>query len=117
MSLLDSLTHTVTVYGPQTATRDSAGGTNITWPTTRQASVPCLINTASASEVDRFSQMGMQVSHTVAFRSSDLTSALARGDKLTADDTSESYHIEGISAGRAMGNIEAFVYAHCSQLL
>lgn len=117
MSLLDSLTHTVTIKGPPTATRDSSGGTNNTWPVTKLANVPCIINTASSSEVERFAQMGMQVSHTVSFRTSALTTAMARGDKIIADDTSENYHVEGISAGRAMGGIEAFVYAHCSQLL
>jgi hypothetical protein len=61
----------------------------------------------------------ISVSHTVAFLSSTLTTALTPGMKLVADDTGESYRIQGIRKGRAAPNntIPAFTYADCDQLL
>ncbi len=109
--------HRCTILGPPTATTDSSGGEVIAWPTTRQAAVPCIINTASASEQMLFAQQGIAVSHTISILSASLTSAVARGDKVTADDSGASYHIEGIRAGRAMGGVPAFTYLQVREML
>ena len=98
----------------QSSARDDGGGVELTY-TTIQSAVPCLINTASASEQAIYSQQGIVVSHTVSFKSSVLTTALVRGVKLVAADSGASFHVEGISAGRAFGSIPAFTYAHCSE--
>jgi hypothetical protein len=113
----DNPPHAVTIYGPPTTARDAGGGETITWGTTRQAAVPCLINTASASTQELFAQQGIVVTHTIGIKSDVLTSAVARGDKVTADDNSATYHVEGIRAGRAVGNIPAFTYLECRQIL
>lgn len=114
--LWDNPEHTGTLYGPPTATRDSAGGTTIAWPTIRQASIPCLINTAGASEQERFRQQQIVVTHTVSILRSALTTDPARGDKFTSSE-GQSFHVHGISLGRAFMNIPAFVYLHCEELL
>ena len=115
--LYDNPPHSITLYGPPTAANDSAGGTNLTWGTTKQSAVPCSINTASASEIELFAQQGIAVSHTIAILTSELTTAAARGDKAIADDTSDAFHIEGIRAGRSYGNIPPFTYLTVRQLL
>ncbi len=108
--------HQATIYGPPTATPDGSGGTIIAWPTVRQADIPCSINTASASEVLRFAQMDIVVSHTVAILAELLTDGKGhRGDKIVADG--DVYHVKGIQNGRAMDDIPAFVYFPCEQLL
>lgn len=113
--LWDNPEHRVTSYTLTTA-RDSGGGTTNTF-TSAQASIPCQINTASASEVELYAQQGIRVTHTVSFKSSTLTTALVRGMKLVTDDTSASLHIQGIRKGRAFRSIPAFVYADCVEQL
>jgi hypothetical protein len=107
--------HSVTTY-TVSVSRDAGGGTSLSY-SSAQAAVPCSINTASASEREIFAQQGIVVTHTVGFLASVLTTALTRGMKLVTSDTSESYHVRGISKGRAYGNIPAFVYAYCEQQL
>jgi len=113
MALYDSPPHLVSVYTSASGT-DAGGGVQLTY-TLSQSAVPCSINTASASEVERFAQMGQVVTHTVAFLSSQLTAGVARGAKLVTDDRSESYHVKGVSAGRAYGTVPAFTYCYCEQ--
>lgn len=117
MALYDAPPHSVTIYGPPTAVRDGGGGTTITHGTTRQANVPCSINTTGASSRGVFDQDGMTVTHTIAILTSVLSSAVARGDKAVTDDTSETYHIVGIQKGRAYGSIPGFTYLQCQQQL
>lgn len=114
MALYDNPPHTVSLLRPTTS-RDAGGGTAVTY-TTLQSSVPCSINTASASEQEVFSQMEMTVTHTVAILTSKLTSAPQRGDKAT-DSDGNSYHVHGISKGRSYGSIPAFHYLHCEEQL
>ena len=116
MPLYDAarLEHTCTTYTVVSGT-DSGGGTSLTY-TAAQSGAKCLINTASASTVERYSQDNISVSHTVAFLSSELTTPLTRGMKII-DSTNRSFHIEGIRTGRAMGSVPAFTYADCSELL
>lgn len=115
MALHDSPPHLVSTY-TLTVARDGGGGTARTY-TLAQSAVPASVNTASASEQERFSQMGIFVTHTVAFLASALTTALTRGMKLVADDTSATFHVRGISTGRSYGSIPAFVYAYCEEQL
>lgn len=95
---------------------DAGGGTSLTY-TAADSSVPCSINTASASERDIFAQQGMVVTHTVAFLTGVLTTPLARGMKLVAADTGLTFHVRGISHGRRYGSVPPFTYAHCEQQL
>lgn len=108
--------HTCSHFAPAGHTRDSAGGTTLTYPgSATQADVPCSINTAGASEVERYAQDGIVVTHTVAFLGRVLTSALVRGSKLTSG--SSSFHVRGIRTGRAYGGVPAFTYADCEEVL
>lgn len=113
MPLYAAPPHRVSVYTAASGT-DAGGGVELTY-TLSQSAVPCSVNTASASEVERFAQQGQVVTHTVAFLSSVLTAGVARGAKLVTDDRSESYHVKGVSAGRAYGNVPAFTYCFCEQ--
>lgn len=70
--------HEVTVYGPSLVTSGTAGGDVITWPTTRQAGVECVLNASPAAEQERFAQMGLIGSVAGA----TLYTGLTRGDKL-----------------------------------
>lgn len=115
MALFDNPPHAVSTY-TGAPTRDGGGGTTLTY-TLAQAAVPCSINTASASERELFLQDGIVVTHTVAFLAAALTTPLARGMKLVAGDTSATFHVKGISAGRAYGGVPAFTYAYCEQQL
>ena len=114
MALHDNPPHRATLHSVAT-TRDSGGGVTLTY-TAAQSAIPCSIDTASASEVERFAQMQIQITHRVAVLSSKLTTTLTRGMKLVTDDTSDSYHVEGFSKGRAYGGIPAFTYIYCRQL-
>jgi len=113
MALHDNPPHSVTIQAP-TSSRDGAGGTNLSY-TTVQADVPCSIDTADPREVERFAAMQLVVTHTVGILSSVLSTPLARGSKLVSG--SSSFHVQGISTGRAYGSIPAFTYAHCEEVL
>jgi hypothetical protein len=115
MALHDNPPHRVAHYTSASGT-DTGGGVTITY-TLAQSAIPCSINTASSSEQERFAQQGMTVTHTVAFRSSVFTTVPVRGDKIITADRTESYHVRGISYGRAYGNVPAFVYLYCEQQL
>lgn len=110
MALFDNPPHRITIYGPVTSSADSGGGTVLTYGTTRQAAVPCSINTLSGAEAELFQQQGLTVTHVIGIRSAALTAAVARGDKAVADDTGETFIINGIRAGRGYGNTPAFTY-------
>lgn len=117
MALYDDPPMQATIYGPPTSSRDSAGGTNITWGTVRQSGVSASINTLSGSEIERFAQMGLTVSHRVGVLSSKLSNSVQVGDKIVADDTGESYHVKSIERGRAYGGVPSFTYLNVEQLL
>jgi hypothetical protein len=114
MPLFSNPHHTCTTYGLASGT-DSGGGTSHSY-TAAQSSVPCEISTASASTVELYAQQNIRVSHTVAFLSSKLTTAIVRGMKI-ADTSGRNFHIEGIRTGRAAGNVPAFTYADCTEIL
>jgi hypothetical protein len=115
MALFDSPPHAISLF-TATSSRDAGGGTTTTY-TLAQSAVPCSVNTASASTQELFAQQNIRVDVTVAFLASALTTALTRGMKLIASDTSQSLHVEGISTGRSYGSIPSLVYAHCSIIL
>ncbi len=115
MALHDNPPHAVDTYTCASGT-DAGGGTGLTF-TLAQSGVACSINTANSSEVEKFAQMGQVVTHTVAFLTSVLTTPLTRGMKLVTSDRGESYHVKGISPGRAYGSIPPFTYAYCEQQL
>lgn len=115
MALFDAPPHAVATYSVDTS-RDAGGGETLAY-TLVQSAVPCSINTASAATQELFAQQGIRVSHTVAFLSSALTTAVTRGFKLVAADTGASFKVEGIRAGRAYGRVPALLYCDCSELL
>ena len=134
MALYDNPTHLVSIYSVASS-RDSGGGTELTY-TLRADSLPCVINTLSSSEREMFAQQGIEVTHTVAFLSRKLPQesfsagqlmgilgltypepTLSRGAKIVTGDRGESYHVRGIRNGRAYGNVPAFTYADCEQIL
>lgn len=115
MRLYNSPPHRVTVQSVASST-DAAGGTKYDY-TTLQAAVPCSINTSSSSERDLFERAQIVTSHTIAFLASALTTTLAPGMKLVADDTGAVYHVRGIRRGRAYRRIPAFVYADADEQL
>jgi hypothetical protein len=99
MPLYDSGTspHTVTILAPTSST-DSGGGVSISFAT-RTSGVKGYLNALSASEQERFAQMGMFV--TSQFSTTDTTAV--RGDRLTYG--SRSFHIRGIRQTEAVGTI------------
>lgn len=76
----DNLPHVVDVLGPQTTATDAGGGVVVTWPTTRAANVPCLINAPFDSASDRFAQDNLIGTWTLAMAG---TVTVARGDLLS----------------------------------
>lgn len=114
MALYDDPPHTCTIYSSSNAA-DSAGGHATTYAV-RQASVPCSIGPPEASTQLRFAQANIEIVATIGILTEKLTSAVQRGDKVVGSD-SRSYHLEGIAAGEAYGNIPQFTYLHCSALL
>ncbi len=115
MALHDNPPHSVTTYTVVSST-DAGGGVALTY-TAAQTGLKCSINTASASEQERFAQMGQVVTHTIGILTSAITTAIVRGMKVVTTDRSESYHVKGIAAGRSYGNVPAFTYLFCEQVL
>ena len=110
--LWDDPPHVCSVWS-LTTTRDDGGGVTNTYALS-QSNIPCLINTASASEVERFAQMNIVVTHTIGFLGTAVT--LARGYKIT-DSDGNSYHVHGIRTGRSFIAIPGLTYAECEQVL
>lgn len=115
MALHDDPPHRSSISTLTTGT-DLGGGVTHTF-TTAQSDIPCSINAASSSEVERFARMQITVSHTVAYLASAMSVALAPGMKITNDRTSAAYHVHGIRSGEAYGSIPRFVYADVQELL
>ncbi len=113
--MFDRLPMRATIQSLSTAT-DAGGGVQLAY-STAQVGVKCSINTASASTRELFAQMGMVVTHRVAFLASDLTVTVQRGWQIITDDRSETYTVRGISRGRAYGPIPEFVYLDCESQL
>lgn len=113
MAIWHNAPHTCTTYSMVSGT-DAGGGVSLT-PAVVQSSVKCLVNTASASEQERFAQQNQVVTHTVSFLSSVLTTPLTRGMKLVTS-TGVTLHVRGISVGQAFRSIPSFVYAYCESL-
>lgn len=102
--------------GPPTTARDDGGGSQVTWPTTRAASVPCLINSQSANAQDRFSMDNLVGGVTVAFNG-DAT--VERGDLLVVVGgpyTGRSMRVTGLNPVWGMGGIDSFLYAQAEWL-
>jgi hypothetical protein len=112
----DNPEHRVTLTSLSSTRRDDGGGTAPVFATL-QSSIPCLINTASASEVEKYAQFGITVTHTISIKSSLLTATVARGVKATAGDTGVSYHVRGIRKGRAFMGVPAFTYLDVEEQL
>ena len=107
--------HRVALYTSASGT-DAGGGVVLNF-SLAQSAIPCSINTASSNERDLFAQMGITVTHTVAFLASEFTTTPKRGDKLVTADRTESYHVRGIRYGRAYRKVPAFIYLDCEQQL
>jgi hypothetical protein len=115
MALFDNPPHTINLLSASSS-RDSGGGTSVSY-TSAQTSVPCSINTASASEKQLFAQTGQEVSHTIAILASALTTVPERDWKAVSDDRSENFHVVGVRYGRSYGGVPAFVYLTVNQQL
>jgi hypothetical protein len=113
MSLFDDLEHRLNLMGPPTSGTDAGGGVEITWPTARAMSVPCLVCTASSQERELFAQQGISVSHTIAFEGDG--AGVQRGDKLTTVDLMIAYHIVGIRVQDGVGGIDQFTYVFAQE--
>ena len=114
MALFDDPPHSCSTYTVVSGA-DSGGGVSLTY-SLAQSSVPCSVNTSTARTRDLYSQAGIEVSHTVAFLSAVLTTALTRGMKLVASEGG-TFRIEGIRSGRVNGNVPALTYADVSEIL
>ena len=116
MPLWDDPEHRISLFSVATS-RDGGGGVEYSY-SLAQSGVPCLNNTASASESLLFAQQGIVVTHTISIASSELTSPVARGWKVV-DENGSSYHVEGIRAGRAVDELDipAFTYLQCREQL
>lgn len=115
MALHDNPPHRITTYTSEAA-RDLGGGTVITY-TAADSALPCSIDTASAGEQTLFAQQGIVVTHKIGILTSAITTTIVRGMKVVTDDRSESYHVNGISAGRAYGGVPALTYLFVEQQL
>lgn len=97
--------HEVTCYGPPTISRDSGGGTTITWSTTRTSGIRCLISAPQTSTSERFGQEQLQGTVTVA----TFDTTVQRGDKLTVNTgpySGYSLHVTGVK--RQVGGLLGF---------
>lgn len=112
--LWDNPPHTCSTY-TVTTSRDGGGGTANSY-TLAQTGLPCLINTAGASEVERFAQQGITVTHTIGTKASLATTTFTRGMKVV-DESGNSYHVRGIRYGRAFRGIAPLLYLDCEQQL
>src|ERR1044071_8427105 len=110
----DKPQHRTSISSLATVT-DAGGGTGNVFTVVASA-LPCLINTASASEVELFAQQNIRVTHCIGYKASAMSVTLVRGMKITADDTGDTYHVHGIRKGRAFMGIPAFVYADVEHL-
>lgn len=108
MPLYDNPPHRVTHY-TSTSGRDDGGGVTLSY-VLAQSAIPCSINTSGSSTRELFAQMGIVVTHRIAALASKISATVKRGDKFVADDNSAQYLIQGITYGRAYGNIPPFVY-------
>lgn len=113
MPLYDSPEHSADLY-TSTSSRDSAGGTNLTY-TPAQSGVPCSVNLLSSREVERYAQQGIVASHCCAFLGDALTVTPVRGMKLVVGGL--SFHVRGIRAGLGYGGIPRLTYLDCEQVL
>lgn len=118
MSLFDRLPHTVDILGPQSSDRDAGGGVAVTWPTTRAASVPCLISAPFDAAQDRFGQENLVGSYTLAFAG---TVTVARGDLLSvvSADTlpaGTKLRVTGLKAQPAVGGITAHLHVQAERV-
>ncbi len=113
--LWDNPPHSIALYSV-TSGADTGAGVLPTY-TVAQSGIPCSINTTSASTQTLYAQSNIVVSHTIAILASVLTAVPVPGWKAQTTDRSESYHILGIRHGRAYGNVPAFVYLDCDQIL
>ena len=107
--LFDSLPHICTIYGPPTTATDTGGGVLTTWPTVRQANVPCLFNSSMAGERDVFSQPNLSGTNTVAFNE---YAEVERGDLLVVVDgpyAGQQMRVDGINSVDGIGNIPNFL--------
>ena len=116
MALFDNPPHLANTYTVNAGTRDAGGGTPLTY-TIAQSSLPCSIQTASASEREMFAQQGIVVSHTVAYLTATASPAVTRGMKVVNQRTAKAYHVHGISSGEEYGNIPPLSYLYCEEIL
>lgn len=107
MALYDNPPHRVAHYTSASG-RDDGGGTTIIF-TLAQSAIPCSINSSGSSTRELFAQQGIVVTHRIAFLASAISATVKRGDKFVAADNSATYLVQGITYGRAYGNIPAFL--------
>jgi hypothetical protein len=111
--------HEVTVYGPQSATRDAGGGTVLAWSAARTTGVKCLINVSPANERELFAQQNLAGAVTVA----TFDTSIQRGDKLTVTAgptlVGINLHVTGIKMQPGVGALgfETLVHITCERII
>jgi len=118
MSLYDDPEHTIDLYAPLDATKDTGGGVKLNYATTpNQADTPCIIATYGASMPSVFDQKQLVVRGRIGILTETLTVTPTRGWKGLTTDTGRTILFLGISPGRAYGGIPAFTYFDCEEWL
>lgn len=109
MSLLTAGPHRAATF-TRSETTDASGGQVVTY-TARDTDVQCLIRGASATEVLRFQQQNINVSHIIATSSAVFRS----GDKVTSNGL--TYAVKSIRPQQGVGGIPAHYEIACEQLV
>ena len=116
MSLFDDPDHTVDLYAPLDATKDSGGGVKLNYGTTAtQEGVPCIINTFGAQMPSIFDQKQLVVRCRVAILTEALTVEPTRGWKGVTADTGLTLIFLGIAKGREYRGVPQFTYIDAEQ--
>ncbi len=108
MSLLTAGPHRANTF-TRSETTDASGGQVVTY-TARNEDVQCLIRGANATEMLRFNQQNIVVTHIIATSSSLFRS----GDKVVSNGL--TYEVKSIKPQQGVGNIPSFYEIGCEQL-
>lgn len=109
MAFADMLQHTMDVYGVVTADDNSAG--QVLTYSSKAAGVPCLSNTLSSSEREKFQQLGLSATHKLA----TLYDGAVQGDKVVVTGHG-AFEVVGIQKQLGVGTIGGFVYLTVNQM-
>lgn len=110
MSLLTNGPHRASTY-TRTETTDASGGQVVNYSASaRNEDIQCLVRGANASEVLRFQQQNIVVTHIIATSSS----VFRAGDKVVSNGL--TYEVKTIKPQQGVGMIPSFYEISCEQL-